>query len=157
MAGGAAQVEAADRRAVVGPAGDGAEAEQLVGVHRPLHDVAAGDAERALQIERREDLAMFDRARHVGRVFGEHFDAAIGEGFFDVVPIVRLPPAESGAVERNQAWSSRSLYGAYCTNMLRMCLPGGAIVRSTLVGIVISRIGRSLGRPYLASSYARSK
>ena len=31
-------------------------------------------------------------------------------------------------------------------------LPGGAIVRSTLVAIVISRIGCSLGRPYLASS-----
>ena len=30
VAGGAAQVQAADRRAMVGPAGDGAEAEQLM-------------------------------------------------------------------------------------------------------------------------------
>ncbi len=33
-----------------------------------------------------------------------------------------------------------------------MCLPSGAIVRSTLVGIVISRMGFLLGSPYFASS-----
>ena len=72
---------------MVGPAGDGAETEELMGAHRALHDVAAGDAERALQIERRKDLAMLDGARDVRCVFGEHFDAAVAELFFDVVPV----------------------------------------------------------------------
>ena len=46
----AAKIQALNRRAMVGPAGDGAEAEQLVGAHRSLHDVAAGDAERAFEV-----------------------------------------------------------------------------------------------------------
>ena len=110
VAGGAAQVQAADRRAVVGPAGDGAEAEELMGVHRALHDVAAGDAERALQVERREDLAVLDRARHVRRVFGEHFDAAVGELFFDVVPgRVPVKPSRSRGrrIEDSQVCTGR--------------------------------------------------
>ena len=36
VAGGAAQVQAADRRAMVGPAGDGAEAEELMRRSSPL-------------------------------------------------------------------------------------------------------------------------
>src|SRR4051794_19740895 len=77
VAGGAAQVKAANRRSVVGPAGDWAEAEKLMGAHRALHDVTARDAERAFEVERRQHLSMFDRARNIRRVFGKHFDAAV--------------------------------------------------------------------------------
>ncbi len=49
-----------------------------------------------------------------------------------------------------------SLYGAYCTKQLMMCLPGGAIDGSTSVGMMQSMYGRSLNRPNFASSYARS-
>jgi hypothetical protein len=37
-----------------------------------------------------------------------------------------------------------------------MCLPGGASDGSYIVGTVSSSSGRSEGRPYLASSHARS-
>src|SRR3954454_12823148 len=77
----AAKIQSADWCAMVGPSSDGTEAEELMSAHRALHDVAAGDAERALQIERRQDLAMLDRARHVRGVFGEHFNAAVAECF----------------------------------------------------------------------------
>ena len=50
----------------------------------------------------------------------------------------------------------RSVYGAYCTKMDIRCRPGGATVGSTTEGIVHSSTGRSDGRPYFASSYARS-
>jgi len=36
------------------------------------------------------------------------------------------------------------------------CPPGGAIVGSRSVGMIMSMYGRFDGRPYFASSYARS-
>ena len=142
---------------MIGPAGDGAEAEELVRAHRALHDVAAGDAERAFQVEWRQNLAMFDRAGTLGAYSASTSMQRSANDSLMSSQLVEETPAQPGAARRFSLRQLRSLYGAYCTNMLRMCLPGGAIVRSTLVGIVISRIGRSLGRPYLASSYARSK
>ena len=55
-----------------------------------------------------------------------------------------------------QSVESANRYGANCTKIEMTCLPGGATVESTLVGIVNSRIGSSLGRPYLASSQLRA-
>ena len=51
---------------------------------------------------------------------------------------------------------SRSAYGAYCTNSDARCSPGGATVGSTTEGIVSSMTGAVEGRPYFASSWARS-
>src|ERR1051326_2231095 len=52
--------------------------------------------------------------------------------------------------------ASRRVYGAYCRKIPMMCLPGGASDGSYIVGTVNSSKGRSEGRPYLASSQARS-
>ncbi len=48
--------------------------------------------------------------------------------------------------------SGASLYGAYWTKQLMTCLPGGAIVGSTRVGMIMSMYGLRLKRPYFASS-----
>ena len=56
----------------------------------------------------------------------------------------------------SQTAPSARWYGAYCTKQLITCLPGGAIVGSTSVGMMMSMYGRADGRPYFASSYARS-
>ena len=56
-----------------------AEREELVRRHRALEDVAAGQAEDALQIERRQHLAAEHRACEVRRVLVEDVEAAVGE------------------------------------------------------------------------------
>src|SRR5205807_6077585 len=56
MRGGAAQVQAADGRAVARPSGERAQEEELRQRHRALENVAAREPETALQVERREDL-----------------------------------------------------------------------------------------------------
>ena len=45
-----------------------------------------------------------------------------------------------------------SWYGAYWTKQLMTCLPGGAIVGSTRVGMIMSMYGRRDQWPYFASS-----
>src|SRR3954462_11310995 len=49
-----------------------------------------------------------------------------------------------------------SRYGEYWVNIDITYLPGGGTVSSSTDGIVASMIGCCDGRPYLASSYARS-
>ena len=57
---GAAHVETVDRRAVVGPAGDGAQEEKLFEREFALENIALREAEFAFEIERRENLAADD-------------------------------------------------------------------------------------------------
>src|SRR5215472_16531711 len=68
MSGGAAQVEAADGRAVVGVAGKGTPEEELVQRHRSLEDVAAGEAEAMLDVPRGQDVPGDDGTAEVRRV-----------------------------------------------------------------------------------------
>ena len=67
----AAHVEAADRRAVLRPAGRGAQEEQLLERQLALEDVAFGQAPLALEVERREHLAVQDDVADVRRVLGD--------------------------------------------------------------------------------------
>jgi len=60
MRGGAAEVEAADGSAVVGPAGDGAEGKKLVEGHGSLHDIAAREAEGPLQVAHERGFKQID-------------------------------------------------------------------------------------------------
>ena len=60
-------------------------------------------------------------------------------------------PNDSRAASSHSLPSAR-WYGAYCTKQLITCLPGGAIVGSTSVGMMQSMYGRAEGRPYFASS-----
>ena len=86
MGGGAAEVEAGDRRPVARVAGNGTEREELAGSHRALEDVAAREVEDALEVRRRQHLAVEDRALEVGRVRVEQVEAAVREGVTLVVP-----------------------------------------------------------------------
>src|SRR5215210_493036 len=52
-----AQIEAFERHAVIGVADHRPSAEQLVEAHLPMENVATDEAEAALEIERRVDLA----------------------------------------------------------------------------------------------------
>src|SRR5216683_2990304 len=86
MRGGAAHIEVADRRAVVGPAGNGAEEEKLFERKFALKNVALREAEFALEIERGENLAGDDGFFDVGCVLGDGVDDGVAEGFALLVP-----------------------------------------------------------------------
>jgi hypothetical protein len=68
----------------------------------------------------------------------------------------RSKQRSANASRRSSQDPSRSSYGAYCTNIDIRWRPGGATVSSTAEGIVRSSTGSAEGRPYLASSNARS-
>ena len=125
VGGRAAQVEALDGRAVVGVADDGAEQEELVQRHRALEDVAAGQVEGLLQVERRQHLPGDDRLLEVRRVLVRAGRSSGRRTFF----------VASSQVPR------LSLYGAYWMNIDIRCLPGGATVGSTDDGMVHSSTG----------------
>ena len=70
---------AADRRAVLRPVGHRPEEEQLLERELALEDVALGQADDALDVRRREHLAVEDRALQVRRVLGERVDDRVAE------------------------------------------------------------------------------
>ena len=75
-----------DRRAVARPAGHRPHHEHLVQAHLAVEDVAAGDAEAALQIERRQHLPVLDDRADVRRVLLDQRDHAVGERLAQFVP-----------------------------------------------------------------------
>src|SRR5215217_6285015 len=82
----AAEVEAADRRPVTRVAGHGTEREQLARGHRALKDVSAGEVEDALQVGRRQHLAVDHCVLEIRRVLVQHVEAAIGEALALIIP-----------------------------------------------------------------------
>ena len=86
MGRGSAHVEVADRRAVLRPARGGAEEEQLLERQLALEDVAFGQPELALEVERRQDLAVQDDVLDVRRVLGDGVDDGVAERLALVVP-----------------------------------------------------------------------
>src|SRR5689334_5306501 len=84
---GAAHVEAADGRAVLRPPGSGAEEEELLERQLALEDVALGQAELALDVERREDLPVLDDALDVRRVLRDRVDDRVAERVAFLVPV----------------------------------------------------------------------
>src|SRR5450432_3453125 len=83
----AAEIESADRRAILRPAGYRAHEEELLEVELTVKDVAFGEAVGALEIERGEDLAGDDGAGDVGRVFGDLFYHTMAEQLAILVPV----------------------------------------------------------------------
>src|SRR5439155_7803976 len=74
----------------------------------------------------------------------------------------RAMASTTASPKASRSRSSHSLpsarwYGAYCTKQLTTCFPGGASEESTVVRISMSMKGSRENRPYLASSYARSR
>src|SRR5262249_37248967 len=83
----AAQVQALDRGAIVGIARCGPQEEHARQRHGPLKDVASGQTESPLQVERRDDLAVQDGAFEIRSVLIQDVAAAVGKAFFDLIPI----------------------------------------------------------------------
>src|SRR2546425_10995091 len=75
----AALEQAMDRRAVARPRRRGAQEELLLQRELALEDVAFGKTDDALDVGRRDDLAMQDRALQVRSVFGQRIDHRIAE------------------------------------------------------------------------------
>src|SRR5258708_4494506 len=86
MRGGTAHIEVIDRGAVVGPAGNGAEEEELFEGKLALKNIALGETEFAFEIERGEDLAADDYFFYVGGVLGDGVDYRVAESFLVIVP-----------------------------------------------------------------------
>src|SRR2546425_3990279 len=84
---GTAHIKVVDRRAVVGPSGDGAKEKELFQRKLALKNVALGEPEFALEIKRSENLAADDDVFDVGSVFGDGVDDVVAEGFALVVPV----------------------------------------------------------------------
>src|SRR5713101_8906798 len=84
---GTAHIEVVDRGAVLGPSGDGAKEKELFQRKLALKNVALGEPEFALKIERSENLAASDDVFDVGSVFGDGVDDVVTEGFALVVPV----------------------------------------------------------------------
>ena len=86
MGGGAAHVEVLHRRAVAGPARHGPQEEELLEGQLALEDVALGEAPLALQVQRRQHLAVQDELLQVGRVLGDGVHHRVAEGLALLVP-----------------------------------------------------------------------
>ena len=121
----AAHVEARQRPAIVRMAEHRAGREHLPEIERAVKDVAADQAEGALEIERRHDLPAEHRAFEIRRMAVDRRDHQVGDRLAMVVP--DDPSGSSGAT----CWQNR----------LATCWPGGASVSSSVDEITISTIG----------------
>src|SRR3989304_4703264 len=83
---GAAQPEIADGRPEAGVAGHRSAEEELLESQLALEDVALGQADDALHVERRVHLAPDDDLPDVRRPLGDGVDDRVAEGFALVVP-----------------------------------------------------------------------
>ena len=109
----------------------------LPGQQFAVEDVPAGETERRLEIGRREDLPVFDRAREIRRVGGELCDDAVG----DRITIGRLPRPVGAVVGkvlredredvfagRRQARIRRRLHEAFEHRLARGAEPSRVVV-----------------------------
>src|SRR3546814_2040024 len=84
---GAAHVEALHRPPIGGVAKHGAGGPKLVQGHVAVHDVAADEAELALQVERREDHAAEHRCLEAGGIGLDRVDDRVGRRLAVGVPV----------------------------------------------------------------------
>ena len=91
-----------------------------------MEDVAADEAEFALEVERREDLARDDRRLEVRRVSFDRVDHEVRDRLARLIPGAPV----------------RQVFGATCwQNRDATCRPGGASESSSVEEISISMIG----------------
>ena len=87
----ASQVQTSDARyPIIRQFGQRAKRKHLIKRHFDVHHVAAQQAERALQIQRRLHITVGDRAAHIGRVTVHHFQQFVGFALADAVPIFAI-------------------------------------------------------------------
>src|SRR5580692_6276125 len=82
----AAEIKATDGRFVASPIENGAHGEKLVECEFAVKNVASGEAVNGLEIERSDDLHLFDEAGQIASVLRESFDDGDAE-----VSAARLP------------------------------------------------------------------
>src|SRR4051794_1708893 len=75
----AAHPQVPERRRVLRPPGRGAQEEQLLERQLALEDVALGETEIALEIERRQYLPMQNDVADVRRVFRDRIDHGVAK------------------------------------------------------------------------------
>src|SRR5262245_58408688 len=84
-----AHPEVPNRRLVLRPARNRPREEQLLERQLALEDVALGQPELALDVERRQYLAMEDDVAEIRRVFGDRVDDGVAERLALLVPGAR--------------------------------------------------------------------
>src|ERR1043166_817314 len=87
VGGRAAHVEVSNRRAVLRPAGRGAEEEELFEREFALEDVALGETELAFEVERRQHLPVQDDVTYVRRMLGDGVNDGVAELLAPLVPV----------------------------------------------------------------------
>src|SRR5580704_1070445 len=90
MRSGAAEIKATDGGFVASPIENGAHGEKLVECEFAVKNVASGEAVNGLEIERSDDLRLFDEAGQIGGVLRESFDDGDAEISAARLPVSRL-------------------------------------------------------------------
>ena len=88
------QIEPGNRGGVAAATRQRPAPEHLVEAHCSVEDVAAGDAEFSLDVERRQHLPRQDQRRKIWGVLGDRIDHLVGVRFaqiFDQRPVYRVP------------------------------------------------------------------
>lgn len=83
----AAEIEAADGGFVARPIEDGTHREELVESEFAVENVAAGETVDGFEVERSNDLHVFDEAGEIGSVVGESFDDGVAKVFAAGIPV----------------------------------------------------------------------
>ena len=135
-----AEEQILDRRPVARPAEQRARDEQLIERQLAVEDVAAGQAVRALEVERRDHLARDDRRVEARRVLRDRARRRGAEAI-----ALGVPGACRAGDTARTARTRR-----------RRAAPAGASDGSAIDGIVSSIHGSSAKPPYFAASNARS-
>ena len=100
----AAHPQAVHRRAVAGPAGHGPVEEELLERQLALEDVALGEADPLLDVERREHLLADDQVADVRSPLGQRVDHGVAER----LPALVVPLVAAGEVIRARTGRSSS-------------------------------------------------
>src|SRR6266851_1902698 len=87
----AAHVKILDRCAILRPACDRPQEEELLEGKLTLEDVALTQSPFAFEIERRDHLLFNNDVLDVGRVLGDGIDHGVAEGFLLIVPVQARP------------------------------------------------------------------
>src|ERR1019366_4138475 len=84
---GTAQIEPANRCAILGPSGDGSQEEKWVHTHLTVEDVASRHSIFLFQVEGRQDVTMQHAAFESRRIFFNYVHHAVGVAFLDRMPV----------------------------------------------------------------------
>ncbi len=96
MSAGTAQVQAAQRRSILRPAGHGPQVQRLIQAHVGVIEATAGEPEAPFDVGRRRDGARFDQAGEAGQHAVDHRAHGVGEPLPSLLPIVGVEMPRHG-------------------------------------------------------------